>query len=100
MRLDDALQLGVLVATGKEQRPVEEVGETGAEEVEARIDRGGGMCARDRVVDGRPGEIVNGKLLGRCIADGVPGEHHAAKCLVRVIRGRQLSGGPAVPFCV
>ena len=79
MRLDDALELRVLVAAGDEERTVEEVGETGAEDVETLIDSGRRMGARDRVVDGGSREVVNGKGLRRRIADGVPGEHFAVR---------------------
>jgi hypothetical protein len=90
MRLDDALELRVLVTAGDEQRTVEEVRETGAEDVVALIDGGGCLRARDGVVDGGSRKIVNGKGLGRGIADGVPREHLA----VRKQRDMDADDGP------
>jgi hypothetical protein len=75
MRLHDPFELRVLVPTSKKQRPVKEVSETGAEDVETRVDSRRRMCPRDRVEDGGPGEIVNREGLGRSIADRVEGKH-------------------------
>ena len=90
MRLDDALELRVLVAARDEQRAVEEVRETGAEDVVTLIDRGGCMGTRDGVVDGGSRKVVNGKGLRRRIADGVEGEHFA----VRKQRHMNADDGP------
>ena len=79
MRLDDPLELRILVSAGDEQRPVEQVGETSAEDVEPRIDGRRRVCPRDRVVDGGACEVLNGKRLGRGIADRVPSEHFAVR---------------------
>jgi hypothetical protein len=79
MRLGNALELRILVTARDEERAVEKVRETGAENVETRIDRRRRVYARDRVVDGGPGEIVNREGLGRRIADRVPGEHLAVR---------------------
>jgi hypothetical protein len=48
------------------------------------------MDARDGVVDGGSRKVVNGKGLGRGIADGVPGEHFA----VRKQRHMNADDGP------
>jgi hypothetical protein len=75
MRLDDPVQLLILVAAGDEQRAVCEVGEAGAEDVVSRVDVDRGLRARGRVVHRGPGEGLIGKRLRGAVADRVPGEH-------------------------
>ena len=79
MRLDNPVQLRILVAAGEEQRAVDEVGEPRAEDVEARIDGGRRVRPRHGVVDGGSREVVHRKALRRAIADGVPGQHLAVR---------------------
>jgi hypothetical protein len=92
MRLDDPVELRVPVAAREEQRAVREVREARAEDVEARVDPRGCMDAGGRVVDGGPREVVNRKALGRCVPDGVEGEHLA----VREERDVDADDGPGL----
>jgi hypothetical protein len=79
VRLDDAVELLILVAAGDEQRTVEEVSEAGAEDVEARIDVGRRLSARGRVIHGGTREVLHREALGRAVPDRVPREHLAIR---------------------
>ena len=97
MRLDDAVELRAPVAAGDEQRTVEEVRETGAEDVVTLIDRGGCMGTRNGVVDGGSRKVVNGKGLRRRIADGVEREDFAVR-KHRHVNADDGPGGDRAPF--
>ena len=105
VRLDDAVELRVLVAAGEEHPAVEEVRQPAAEDVEARVDVDRRLRAGLRIPDRRARVVVHRVGLGRVVADRVVRQHLAVRQqrdmhaddrpvddgppLAHVLRGRQ-----------
>ena len=77
--LDDPVQLCVLVAARQEDRPVRQVREPAAEDVEAGIDVDRRLRPGRRVPHRGAGVVMDRIGLGRVVADGVVGEHLAVR---------------------
>jgi hypothetical protein len=75
VRLNDALELGILVPAREEQRPVREVGQAAAEDVVAGVHVHRSLDAGGGVPHSRASVVVHREGLGRCIADRVVREH-------------------------
>ena len=79
MRLDDAVELLVLVAAGDEHPAVEEMREAAAEDVEAGVDVDRRLRARRRIPHRRARVVLHRVRLGRVVADRVVGQHLAVR---------------------
>ena len=77
VRLDDAVELLVLVAAGHEHPAVGQMREAAAEDVEAGVDVDRRLCARRRIPHRRARVVLHGVRLGRVVADRVVGEYLA-----------------------
>ena len=75
VRLDEAVELGVLVPAGEEQGPVHEVGQAAAEDVVARRHVHRRVRARGGVPHRGAGVVVDRVGLGCVVAHRVVGEH-------------------------